>query len=221
MKLIRLFLFPSLLSLAIAATLAPDLPDGVYQSYTDEQGVEHHMQIYSGLDSSSFTPLSWTYDPTSPNATLSSAQNPFFPNADSGIQLEKRSCSSDPGAADLTYCGCGFTVDHGDCDAAVANLKNQVANGATVQPQMSYYAIRGSVVAFICSYSSSPVPVTVGLITTAAGHITDRCGLYIAGTYESLIAPNDLAGYNIGYMQYYSGLNFCSAAVGSTSTCCN
>lgn len=221
MKLIITLLFPALVSVAIAATLAPDLPDGVFQSYTDEQGVEHHVQIHGGSDGSHFTPLSWTYNPASPNATFSSVQHPLFHNADNGINLEKRSCSIDDGAAQNTYCGCGFTVDHGDCDAAVANLKAQVGNGVYVQPQLSYYAIRGSVVAFICNYSDSQSPVTVGLITTAAGHITNRCGEYIAGTYASLIAPHDLAGYNIGYMRYSSGLNFCEDATGSTSNCCN
>ena len=50
------------------------------------------------------------------------------------------------------FCGCGFNMDTGDCDAAVADLENQFGNLNFVPPQQSFYSIRGSVVAFLCNY---------------------------------------------------------------------
>lgn len=41
MRLTRLFLSSLTVLLASASTLAPDLPDGVYQSYTDDIGSKY------------------------------------------------------------------------------------------------------------------------------------------------------------------------------------
>ncbi|KAM0260137.1 hypothetical protein ACHAQJ_002901 [Trichoderma viride] len=49
------------------------------------------------------------------------------------------------------WCGCGFNLDPGNCDAAVADLKTQLP-GAHIYEGTSYYSIRGNVVAFIQAY---------------------------------------------------------------------
>jgi len=45
MKLLTLVLSSVLATITTAATLAPELPDGVYQVFTDENGMEHHIRL--------------------------------------------------------------------------------------------------------------------------------------------------------------------------------
>lgn len=48
--------------------------------------------------------------------------------------------------------------------------------------------------------------------------VTQQCGRYTAGTYFAF--DEGVYGADIGYMQYFSGLDFCGAAEGSSSTSC-
>jgi len=58
MKLLNIVLSSVLAMITTAATLAPNLPDGVYHAFTDENGMEHHTR----LTQDGLAPLSWTYD---------------------------------------------------------------------------------------------------------------------------------------------------------------
>ncbi|KAI9162987.1 insecticidal toxin complex protein [Paramyrothecium foliicola] len=55
-----------------------------------------------------------------------------------------------------SFCGCGFNLNHGDCDAAVADLKEQVSRAGTLWlgGGLCWYSIRGAAVAFICNHNS-------------------------------------------------------------------
>jgi len=219
MRLASLFLSSFLAVLASAATLAPNLPDGVYQSYEDDAGLEVHMQLSNSVNDRDLPLLSWTHDPstaTSNSSTSPLAQHPFD-------SLEKRNDCSPIDSNEQVFCGCSFPVNHANCDAAVADLKNQVGpHGVQFTKQMSYYSIRNNVVAFICCFHPTGwSEVTVDLITKAAASITDRCGWYIAGTHiVALGGSADVFGYDIGYMQYTSGLDFCAHARNSGQNCC-
>ncbi|KLU84493.1 hypothetical protein MAPG_03534 [Magnaporthiopsis poae ATCC 64411] len=113
------------------------------------------------------------------------------------------------------YCGCGFTLDPGDCDAVVANLKAQFGSGYTfIQPRMSYYSIMGrSVVAFVCNYSGSAY---LGVSAQTYGEwlivITAECGRYIAGSEGTPGSSSQ------GYMR--SGSDFCANALTSPAHHC-
>jgi len=220
MKSISLLITTALFALATGTIIAPDLPDGVYHSHIDEHGVEHHIRL-SGGDSKSFTPLSWTHDPG--NATLSTIHNRWASADDS---LEKRNCAADPSTANSIWCGCAYELDHPGCDAAVADLKNQVGpKGTLIKQGQAYYSIRGITIAYACSYKQYGAPqslVTPTQISTGLAHITNRCGLYITGTYASKY-DSVLAGFDVGYMRNFAGLSqhICDDAVDDFhANCC-
>jgi hypothetical protein len=208
--------FIALIALATAATLAPNLPNGFYQAYTDENGIEYHNQITSTTAKDTES-LSWTYIPRGPlaNTSLSSASDPFSQTHN----LEKR-CSGVPNGP--TWCGCHNPVKHANCDAAVANLKAQVGS-AGIHPVVgnNYYWIQGSVVAFICAKKDTdwPIAVTSQVVSDAASYITKACGWYVAGTFMPAEA-GVYSWFGVGYMQYSSGLDFCANQFGSGSSCC-
>jgi hypothetical protein len=56
-------------------------------------------------------------------------------------------------------------------------------------------------------------------ITYAAERITDRCGWYMSGTFVGRDDGNP-EGFNIGYMRYSAGLDFCTNALTSGQNCC-
>jgi len=126
MKLLTLLLSSILTTVINAAMLAADLPDGVYHAFTDENGVETHARLVNTAGGHS-SPMSWTYDPrlAISNSTVSPTSDlDSFPEP-----LEKRTCApgySNPSAN--IYCGCTFNMNPSNCDAAVADLKNQVAS---------------------------------------------------------------------------------------------
>jgi len=216
MKPCVVFLSSALAVLTTAATLAPDLPDGVYHTYTDERGLEFHTQLSQAIKDDNIPLRSWTHEPHSPNSTaISPAFNPMLSKRD------KSDCG-DTGVG-FTWCGCSFPVNHNDCDQAVADLKNQVGPAGIV-PAVghAYYSIRGSVVAFECASTKTEVgkSLTIQGITNAAGWITNKCGWYIAGTFYPYSGGLTVEGYGVGYMQYTSGLDFCANAIASSQWCC-
>lgn len=115
-----------------------------------------------------------------------------------------------------TFCGCGFDLVPSDCDAAVADIENQLGNGVYINVP-SYYSIRGAVVAFVC-VSSRNFEISGSDYSSYVSAVTDACGRYVAGTYLAIGDGADHA--DIGYMQYYSGLDFCANAEGSSWHSC-
>ena len=118
------------------------------------------------------------------------------------------------------FCGCGFNMNHGECDAAVADLKDQVSRRGTLWlgGGLCWYSIRGGAVAFICNpYSGTNTNgFTADGIGLSTSIITGDCGWYTAGThawgyYKSLL---------VGYMIYRPGLDFFGDAMSSDSQHC-
>lgn len=222
MKFLVLISLTITANLAAASTLAPDLPDGVYHSYTDEHGVELHTR----LTHDDHAQLSWTHDPRS--TTTTSNTTPAHPFLTSPIPSHKKrtDCSNDVTPSQV-QCGCTFTVDPASCDSAVADIKAQIGNGITPTVGHAYYSIKGSVVAFQCAFANGDRPLTVQGFTDAAGVITSHCGRYVAGTYSPgrwvgfpIAVTPELLGYDVGYMRYTSGLDFCASARNSGQSCC-
>ena len=117
---------------ASSFTLQVGLQDGFYRAYVDENGGEAHELLNSTL---------------TPRSDTAAAKAP--------LAIEKRF-----GTGTLqSWCGCGFDLDHGDCDAAVTDIKNRVnipgADGDFIPWGEAYYSIRGSVVAFACDTDDS------------------------------------------------------------------
>jgi len=217
MKFYRIILASALAAFATAAMLAPDLPDGVYIAEVDEHGVEVHTR----LTIDDLPPLSWTYDPQS-TISDSKAASLAQPHP-SNKTIEKRNrCNFSPSEPGDANCGCGFNVDHGNCDAAVADLSNQIGAGVKTKLGLNYYSIRGNVVAFMCPFWDKGYTVPSTGVSSAASWITQHCGPYVAGTWspstDGLLHLAD--GYSIGYMQYFSGLDFCSQALADDWSCC-
>lgn len=83
---------------------------------------------------------------------------------------------------------------------------------------MSYYSIRGNVVAFVCVPYTDPgvwTDISPDQYGQALATITAHCGRYIAGAM--------FTGYSIeyvGYAQWYDGYDFCKHATDSSSTHC-
>ncbi|KID95092.1 hypothetical protein MAJ_08929, partial [Metarhizium majus ARSEF 297] len=109
------------------------------------------------------------------------------------------------------WCGCGFNMDPGNCDAAVESLVAQM--GSIVNPGMSYYSIHDNVVAFACNRSPNRGWFLIGnQYRDALARITASCGRYIAGATQSGDDGQDLIS---GYARWREGDDFCR---GSTSS---
>lgn len=113
------------------------------------------------------------------------------------------------------HCGCGITLNSGDTDAAVEDLKTQLDNFEFIDPSMSYYSIRGGTVAFVCNDDGNArLRAWRNEVTEAFSEITAACGLYVAGStggYES---------YSIGYMVNSDGLDFCGNSLSAPGDHC-
>ena len=191
---------------ATAFTLPGGLEDGLYRAYYDKEGREVHEPLVNVTT-------------TAPDRRHTARQ----PEAPSLDPLDKRQADYN------IYCGCGYNLDHGDCDAAVSDLSNQFGgyDGSPcvwIQADMSYYSIRGSVVAFGCN------PGYLGGIVQVCGQdygddlkvITSQCGAYVAGTFSPVLEGiSERKTYiDLGYMQYYAGLDFCGNAESSPVSSC-
>ncbi|CAO2651778.1 Nn.00g000610.m01.CDS01 [Neocucurbitaria sp. VM-36] len=118
---------------------------------------------------------------------------------------------------DRIWCGCGFNMNPGNCDAAVADLKKQM-KPSLVKPKMSFYSIRGDVVAFACNRSPNRNWLLVeSNYANALARITGACGRYIAGSTE-FGDPNQ--ALIVGYQRYTNGDRFCDSATSSPSYHC-
>ena len=113
------------------------------------------------------------------------------------------------------YCGCGFTLDPTDCDAAVNMFTAWISKGIDVGPNVGIYAFSNSVIAFFCNSQNFGITSPpVSIFTSNLNTIKQSCGRYIAG---SMGGPGD---YSEGYMRYYDGLDFCGNALTSPVNKC-
>lgn len=166
------------------------MTDGVYRAYVDERGNEVHESV-----------------------------NRAFPDATPAAPISVVQRDEDSLAArdfGQIYCGCGFDLVPGDCDAAVADIKNQLGGGATFSYR-AYYSIRGAVVAFACARTYD-YTITGDNYASFVSDVTSVCGRYVAGTFADY--GQGYLGADVGYMQYYSGLDFCAHAEGSSEHSC-
>jgi hypothetical protein len=180
----------ALVSLSQAFTVPTGTAEGVYAVYIDESGNEIHERRQS-------PPSNWMASHTVPVKTR---------NDDSDVIFKR---------ADNTWCGCGLTMNHGDCDAVVADLQSQFeANDYTLPDNANFYSIRGSVIAFACNPLCCKD--TIGAtFNSYAAYITEACGWYVPGTVWSPGFPQAF-----GYMNYYDGLDFCGASTSSPLHTC-
>jgi hypothetical protein len=180
-------------TLAASYVIPQGTPNGVYRTYLDESGKEVHERIGDGVPLSAATPLHDLLTPAS--------------------SMEKRG-----GPWSVAY-GCGIGLDHGNTDAAVQDLKNQVGPDNRNQKDINFYSIRGDVVAFSCLDHAWWTMTEASYLTNSFSTITSRCGWYIAGTAEQ--NPDQAAEPAIvGYMRYTNGLDFCRNAFNSNQQSC-
>jgi len=115
-------------------------------------------------------------------------------------------------------CGCGYNMNHADCDDANASLSGNVAD-AYIPAYTAYYSIVNTAVAFLWNQSGGSVNVHSSDVSSGSSAVTAACGWYVAGTWRDTSANYD-TGLDYGYMIYYSGENFLGAAEGSSSSSC-
>jgi hypothetical protein len=139
-------------------------------------------------------------------------------------EMEKRSPALTKRGGTQMHCGCGWEVDHGNCDAAVANLKGQLGYGSQISANSAWYAISNNVVAFACNQGwDGDLVIGDRDIADMAQHITDSCGWYIAGTQSWTTYDwvwNLRTAMDQGYMRYSPGDDFCAASESSSADHC-
>jgi hypothetical protein len=65
----------------------------------------------------------------------------------------------------------------------VQNLKNQFGGGTVrIGPNLAWYSISGSVVAFACNKVAAQAEASADRLTRALQGITERCEWYVPGT---------------------------------------
>jgi hypothetical protein len=128
-------------------------------------------------------------------------------------ELEARQTLIDDGQH--SFCGCGITMNRGDTDAAVADLKAQLNEYTYIPPGQSYYSIRGGAVAFACHYGSEPKGIAGDILRVVFKSLTGRCGQYVPSTKEDFDSS-----FAVGYMNYTPGLDFCGHARSSAQHKC-
>ncbi|KXJ97294.1 hypothetical protein Micbo1qcDRAFT_229992 [Microdochium bolleyi] len=188
--------------------LPANLEDGFYRAYHDESGREVHERVSGPASAQELAAVS---------AAVSDATVP---------DSEPTGVSSIQGSRSRYWCGCGLSMNHGDCDAAVEDLKFQSdreygkpewERNHLIAPGTSWYSIRGSVVAFSCNWywAYMPIPRRDGY-TNVFGYITRECGWYVPGTWVN----DDSGSVHVGYMNYRAGLDFCMDATRSNDESC-
>ncbi|KAH8754794.1 hypothetical protein F5883DRAFT_376763, partial [Diaporthe sp. PMI_573] len=142
------------ISSAAAFNLPGEQADGVYLASIDASGNEVH-------------------DLVAP-ATAHRNAAPFPKTRNNEITARQISARDLPG---FTFCGCDFKLNRGDTDAANNDLKIQIGKAKHIEPNSTYYSIRGSVVAFACNEDGSSLQkVWADIITQANVKITADCG---------------------------------------------
>ncbi|KAH8883328.1 hypothetical protein GQ53DRAFT_430442 [Thozetella sp. PMI_491] len=203
----------TLLFSAIVATHAFKVPegatDGFHMAYYDEDGQEVHLR----------NPDQTTVDAH----PLAARTPPVVPKPERNLLLAARDDEW------RYHCGCGIEMNHGDCDAAVADLTHQLdTSSISICPGLTFYSIRGSVVAFACNFGDSIQceSATGQQYGDMLKAITSRCGWYVPGTYRNgqyYWDDTNLISWNIdyGYMRSSeNGGNFYGAAEASGAEHC-
>lgn len=127
MLLERLLPLFTVILLAQAYTLPDNASDGVYSAKM-QNGVEVHERISDFPSSTELKTKRDSVSATSPIPRLFARQ-----------------------AQTMSFCGCGFNMNPGNCDEAVAVLKDHldVNHNTGFWGEFSFYITRGSVVASI------------------------------------------------------------------------
>ncbi|KAF2748172.1 hypothetical protein M011DRAFT_476786 [Sporormia fimetaria CBS 119925] len=187
-KLLALF---SLSTAIQAFTIPPGTSDGVYAVKLLDDGTYEHIKLAE--------PSLGKRDPLALQIS---------PQPESSLERRGRG---------QLWCGCGNNMNHGDCDAAVDDLKNQLRGGGCCGGFLNYYSIRGSVVAFACNRNGDNVSRGDGDFSWAIGEITNRCGWYVAGSFDAGDWDYQMI---MGYMIYHPGLDFCGMSTSSPHGSC-
>ncbi|UNI15411.1 hypothetical protein JDV02_001946 [Purpureocillium takamizusanense] len=186
---------------AIAAVIPTNTTDGVYVVTEDEFGNEIHKRISNPIHSVSEA-----------RSLLAESEKQLY-GRDDWLANENTPEYS-------KYCGCGFTLPTGDTDAAVADIKIQMGSGKWFKNK-AVYAIRGITVAFVCNRSDDRQAwASSGHITKLLARVSKACGSYVPGTCHQNQGNDGTTTANIGYMRWYSGLDFCDKAQGSDQHGC-
>ncbi|KAK1757041.1 hypothetical protein QBC47DRAFT_174500 [Echria macrotheca] len=191
-----------------AGTLAFKLPaglaDGSYVAYRDETG----KQVIEAFTTEVANRIG-----TQSNATSEQGVKPARTDSSDKRGIGSAGLEERDEWFWVSYCGCGFNLDHGNTDRAVQGIKDQCGSCNLAHDQ-AIFTIAGDVVAFICNGG----PTSASLITRAAEIITQRCGWYVAGT--AYLEKGLWYEPDIGYMRWFAGLDFCGASEGGTSGNC-
>jgi hypothetical protein len=194
-------LIKSLLLLGLAAigssfTLPEDTADGVYRAYHNDAG-EEVLELL-------------------PATALQSRSNPPT------VAIDARSLSKQRAAPlsarhEVTWCGCGLSMNTGDTNFATARLQSAVNAGVKVPGPGpgALIAVQNTVIAFLCNWGNT-VTATPSDISDGPQAVTEACGLFVPGT---LRVPGYIA-LDYGYMNYFSTLNYCAAAESAPATSC-
>ncbi|KAF8853989.1 hypothetical protein BDZ45DRAFT_59671 [Acephala macrosclerotiorum] len=137
----------ALVTLAAAFQVPEGTVDGFYKAYYNSAGLGIHEPVLPGT-----LPLP-NHNPISPKMTK---RAPSLPAA---VTPNRR---SNPDDFWEVWCGWGLTVDHGNCHAAVQDLKNQLETETCMEAHQAYYSIRGNLVAYACNLSNGPAVVGMG-----------------------------------------------------------
>ncbi|KAK3689525.1 hypothetical protein B0T22DRAFT_173389 [Podospora appendiculata] len=194
---------------AMAFVLPEGLADGSYIAYINSSGHEVH-ELFSPS-------LAARLAASSDAASARPRAAPPIVNS-RGTSVNPHSRRAIQSYWEL-WCGCGFNLNHANTDKAVQGIKKQCAayagnNACTMAHDNAWYTISNDVVAFLCYGGST----TVSRITTAFSKITEKCGLYIAGS--ALFEEGLWYELVHGYMRYSSGLDFCANSISSSANHC-
>ncbi|KAH8809403.1 hypothetical protein F5884DRAFT_858903 [Xylogone sp. PMI_703] len=195
----------ALITTSVAAfTFPADLKNGNYRVSINETGYEVH-EIGTGSDN-------WDVVSAFLSTSKPIEENPLTSRDDcSGMADAQGGCYA-------IWCGCGFTLDHGQCDAATAALRAQTGDNVKIPWGQAYYSISGNTVVGACNY---PTPVNTGFPAEGAnfptyyldeslGYIDKHCGRYVAGTafFYEVFDPQTLWP-QILHQRYAAGDDFC------------
>jgi hypothetical protein len=190
----RFFSLLVLAALGTSFTIPPGTPDGYYRAYYDRNGTEVHENIGSGKVK-----------------RIEQSAGDIIVRQGTGLPPPNY-------FGEQVWCGCGLNMNTGDCDAAVADLNNQIGYGNTINidPFESYYSIRGSVVAFACNLTGGEASLDEGNFQATISTVTQSCGQNVPGTSTVGVLPPA-----VGCMIMYPVLNLCVNSEGSGSDDCN
>ena len=107
-------------------------------------------------------------------------------------------------------------MDHNDTDKANSALQKTMGDrGKTVPSHQFVISIKGNIAAFFDNYDGSDTTATKTEAVAGASSITNKCGLYIAGTVQLNGHPH----LDFGYMNTFGG-DVCGAAEGLPAHSC-